>query len=652
MVTHKQLVFSALAFLVLRAGAGQIAGVVVGPTGVPLANAWVMICNGQVTQTRPDGSFDLNGIRHGGYALKSVAAGMDDAWLAHVAVTSDVPVTCRLQMTPTKRAHTIVSGRITDAPTGKSIPAWFEIRDSAGPVRWFDVAGRPYGGRTDVPPAVWHQKNKRFWTSGEFAFSAQPGELQLTARADGYASVSIKRVLAPNAQERLELALQPLFNPAAEGWFKGDFHAHGVHGENLYTVNIPFMAFLLRAEGYRWFNIASSFNNDGVPVDSESIAAQEKGPDLFLALNSEYPKTFGGHVGNLGIAPAKTPLPYPRFSNTETIKRDIVDQGGAAIPVHPLTGHMKSRELPFLMIGAPELVCGFDFYTSWSERLEKTWALFLNQGYRLCRTATSDTAFDLGRTPGTMGATYIHPEGGALNRAAIVDAFKKGQTSIAWDGALLLFAIDGAVCGSRFPSDGTAREARLTLYDAPGRKALITVARNGETCQRFPVTVPAGGKAEVTFTLAEREKAWYTAVCALDGKPGRVIGATSPFYFGTWTPPAPVLAQIDVTVFDADTKEPLDAAIRLTDSGNAVAEQWATGGRLHLEARTFQRLTASAKGYADQEASILGTEAISAFIAAVSEDDLQDWHTYEKARALLQTVKISFPMKRKRNTAR
>ena len=139
---------------------------------------------------------------------------------------------------------------------------------------------------------------------------------------------------------------------------------------------------------------------------------------------------------------------------------------------------------------------------------------------------------------------------------------------------------------------------------------------------------------------------------ATQSKTGSVIGATSPFYFGTWTPPAPVLAQIDVTVFDADTKEPLDAAIRLTDSGQAFAEKQATGGRLHLEARTFQRLTASAKGYADQEASILGTEAISAFIAAVSEDDLQDWHTYEKARALLQTVKISFPMKRNGDNAR
>jgi len=646
MNSHGQIVFAAFAFFAQWMGAGQIAGVVIDSAGAPFTNAWVMTCNGHVTKVQPDGTFSWTGLSNGGYALKAVSSGMEDAFLTQIAVTSEVPVFCRLQMKPSPGVA-LVTGQVTDALTGKKVAAWFEIRNNTKPIRWFDIAGRPYGGRTDIAPPIWHQKNKRYWTSGAFAFSAQPGELILAARADGYVPATVKRVIRANTPERIEIVLQPLFNPAAIGWFKGDFHAHGVHGESLYAVNIPFMSFILRAENYHWFYLSSSFNNDGVPVDNEAIANRENGADLFLALNAEYPKTSGGHVGTIGIAPPRKPLPYPAFSNTEAIHTDVFGQGGAAIPVHPLTGHMKSRELPFLILGAPELICGFDFYTSWSERLEKTWALFLNQGYMLCRTATSDTAFDLGRTPGTMGATFIHPKSGRINRDTIVEAFKKGQTTISWGGALLLLTIDGASCGEIFPSSSIERHAMLTLYGTPGQKTQITVTRNGETFKRFSLTVPPIGQAEVSFTLCERKKAWYTALCATDGKPESVIAAASPFYFGTWDTPPPVSAQIDLTVFDAETKEPLAATISLTASGKDITRFPADDGKLHLEARTFQRLSAHAEGYSDQEVSILGTDAIRAFIASVSEEDLQTWDTYEKARTLLQTVKIDFSMKRK-----
>ena len=132
------------------------------------------------------------------------------------------------------------------------------------------MAGRLYGGRTDLPSGVWHQANRRFWTSGMFAFSADPGRLRLTVRADGYAPVTVERDLRAGGQESLAIALKPLFDPAAAGWYKGDFHAHGVHGERFYDVNIPMIAFMLRAEHYRWFYLSSDFNNDGVRVDAAS----------------------------------------------------------------------------------------------------------------------------------------------------------------------------------------------------------------------------------------------------------------------------------------------------------------------------------------------------------------------------------------------
>ena len=185
-----------------------------------------MTCSGRIVPTGADGSFVIADLSNGGYALKAVFPGMADALLARLAVTSDVPVTCRLQMTPSDAA--VVSGHVTDAMTGKSLAAWFEARSGSKPVRWFDAAGRPYGGRSDVPPEVWHQPNRRFWTSGTFAFSADPGKLHLTVRADGYAPATVERVLQAGRQETLAVALKPLFDPAAAGWYKGDFHAQAL----------------------------------------------------------------------------------------------------------------------------------------------------------------------------------------------------------------------------------------------------------------------------------------------------------------------------------------------------------------------------------------------------------------------------------------
>jgi len=630
-----------------QAHAGELAGTVVDERGIPIPHAWLTTCNGRVVESDADGAFSVGGLACGGYALRAVAQGKEDAVLPRVAVTSDVPVSCRLVLKRASRPNAVVSGLIADAATGKKVAATLKILNGSQPVRWFDIDGRPYGGRTDVPPNTWHQTNTRYWTSGTFAFSAQPGDLSIRVWADGYAPVTVTRTLKPDAEERLTIALHRLFDPAADGWFKGDFHAHGVHGEKLYTVNIPYMAFILRAEGYRWFSLSWDFSNDGIPSDPLRAAQAECGSDLFLALNAEYPKTAGGHVGSVGVGPPRKPLPYPRYSNTEVIKRDIVDQGGAAVPVHPFTGHMKSRELPFLMLGAPELVCGFDFYTGWSERLEKTWAMFLNRGYRLCRTATSDTAFDLGRTPGTMGATFIHPDGGRLASDTVVDAFKAGRTALSWESAWLAFTVDGACCGEIFPADGQVRKGVLTLCHTPGAKVQLQVTRNGERFRSFSATVPAAGKVALDVPLNEREKAWYSALCFAEGPAPRLLAATSPFYFGDWRLPAPVQAEVQARVFDAETKQPLAATLTLIDPGKQDTTFRTDNGTCRLRARVFQRLKASAPGYADVENGMLNVPAVHAFEEAVSDADLQTWETYEKASGILKTLVIEFPLKRK-----
>ena len=628
-------------------GSGQIRGVVTDDCGVPFTNAFVMTDNGMLAHTGKDGVFSFHKLSDAKYSVKTVALGMEDSISPGISIVNGETASVCIAMEKSKTPCGLVAGCVKDKATGAKIPAYFELRDSAGPIRWFDVTGNPYGGRDDVAPGVWHQKNRRYWTSGDFAFSARPGKLQVAVKVDGYVPSIVTMEVQAKKKNYLEIEMSRLFEPSSEGWFKGDFHAHGFHGENIYTVNIPFIAFILRAEGYRWFYLSSRFNNDGLKVDNASIALQQRGEDLFLALNSEYPKTTGGHVGNVGIDPPEKALPYPNYSNMEAIKTDIIAKGGAAIPVHPLCGHMRYRELPFTLLGAPEFICGFDFYTSWNAKSERLWADFLNRGYKLCRTATSDAAFDLGRSPGTMGATFINPEGGVLNRESIVSAFKKGRTTISWDGALLIFKIDGRTCGETFPSGQKAKKASIALHYIPKAKVIINVSRNGMPFKQLSAVVPPSGKAYCEFDVIEKEKAWYSAMCSIDGKPDKVIAASSPFYFGDWKTPAPVTAKIEMHVFDANTKAPLTAEIEIIDAGKTITFLNAENGKLLVEARLFQRLRAKAKGYKPMEKSILGAKEISSFISSLSEEDLLDWDQYEKGRALLKHVKVDLPMEQK-----
>ncbi|MBI4979468.1 MAG: CehA/McbA family metallohydrolase [Spirochaetes bacterium] len=625
---------------------GIVRGAVTDGSGRPVAGAWVMTDNGRVLKSAADGSFSFAALSAGAYAVKTLAPGMEASLSPGISVIGETPAVVHITMKNADTADGIVYGYVKDRTSGQQIYATLEIKDERGPVRWFDIAGVPFGGKSDVPATLWHDKNRRFWTSGTFAFMAAPGKAAMTVKADGYAPVNMSIDVQSGKETPVDIIMDRLYDPVQDGWYKGDFHAHGVHGENIYRVNIPFMSYILRAERYHWFYLSADFNNDGIKTDSGIIAQQEGGDDLFLMLNAEYPKSKAGHVGNIGIAPPKKALPYATYANAEIIKRDIVDKGGAAVPVHPLTGHMRNRELPFIILGAPELICGFDFYTGWTPPVEKLWTTLLNKGYRLCRTATSDAAFDVGRSPGTMGATFIHPRS-VLNNENIVAAFKEGRTFISWDGALLLFTVDGRVCGESFPSGDAKRKAEISLCYAPGAKTVIKVLRNGEPFMQLPATVPPTGRISFDFELSEKAKAWYTAMCALEGKSDKVIAATSPFYFGDWTTPAPALAKVNVTVFDADTQTPVNAKVEIIDSGRTVQTFNAMNGSLSIDARIFHRITVSASGYTSVEKSILGSPALASFISDITEEGLQDWTQYEKALELLQSVHIDFPMKRK-----
>jgi hypothetical protein len=170
---------------------GKIGGVVVDQAGAAVSHAWVGTDNGRLAQTDASGAFELDGLSDGGYAVKVVAPQKNDVIVPRIALQNGEAPNLRIVITNAAGPSSLVAGSLKDAATGKKIAAYLEISNENRPVRGFDVDGRPYGGRADVPPQMWHQKNKRYWTAGDFAFSARPGDLRIRARADGYEPVTI-----------------------------------------------------------------------------------------------------------------------------------------------------------------------------------------------------------------------------------------------------------------------------------------------------------------------------------------------------------------------------------------------------------------------------------------------------------------------------
>lgn len=465
----------------------------------------VMTDTGELTETDPQGRFSLTVPALGIYALKAVAEGRADAFVPNLrAPASGVEI--RMEVDPDRH---LVRGDCGGFATLK-------ITDSGKPVRWFDLAGTPFGG-AEISRPMWHEKSTSFWTKGEYAFSAAGTP---------------------------EVRVEPYYPELREmGWFKGDFHAHLIHGENIYFGNLPLFAFAARAEHYDWLWCSSRFANDGDVTDYKRLAERLSDKNFLLRLNTEFPKNWRGHVGNLGVEPMTIFTDTECVTNFELARRYIDAEGGVAIPVHPLYNDiireengrpyswMTGKEVFLWLLCAPEMMPCLDlFYNDNTPGASEFWYMLLNLGYRIGCTATSDAAFDVGRTPGDeRGATFVRM--GALTETELLKGLRERRTVVTWDGAVVLMEIDGFTSGDILRPDGTLRRGRLTVYDRPGKEIDLKLIRNGCAVRSFSGRIPAEGTRYFEFEFVEREVAWYLVELREKGTPDRIRSAASPIYF-------------------------------------------------------------------------------------------------------------------------
>ncbi len=577
-----------------------------------------------------------------------------------------------------------LSGTIVDAATGQPAACTVKIVDSAGKTvieRESFTAGFRCGGRF-----------KKQLPAGRARIQVSRGpetrmvEKEVEVPADGDVGVEIRLERNVDLRKR--------------GWFAGDNHVHMLHGERTVPVTFDDVALAARAEDLSFLSLAQDWAiDDPTPEKLTAELGSRSTADCRLAWNMEAPKNYYrgdatrclGHCWNIATGgrtqggddvvralSAASAHDYqsekPTYANFES-HRLIHAQNGAVFYTHPArwwTGPWGGQgiypkrdgvrvsnmavELPLDTLVGPTFD-GVDVLTTAGE-LEagelafQLWCLLLNHGYRVAATASSDACFDRpgGAVPGSV-RTYVFLDG-PFSLPAAARAMAAGRT-FATSGPILLASLAGKPPGSVIETSAAARKLSVEAWasgtDARGLTRL-ELFRDGKLLEARDLAPPVP-KLEASFDIDGSKDAWY---CLRLYGGERRQRATSGAFFLDRSPhknPAPVPARVEIELRDADSGAPVSGTITELAYHATMAERGAThpvgGGDARLEVPGTVRLEASAPGYRPLTLSpFLDHPPLLEAITHLKAEDLVDWGTFEKIRALLGEVRMTFRLKK------
>ena len=540
-----------------------------------------------------------------------------------------------------------------------------------------------------------------FRSSGLFSKRLPAGLTKIVVRRGlEFRSIAREIDLLPNETKSIELLLERQVDLRRRGWYAGDSHVHMVHGEK--TVNIDFdqVALAARAEDLQYLSLGHAWQmEDPSPERLDNELSRRSTSDCTLVWNIEAPKNYyqgdaGRCLGHCWTLAMRGRTPSGADAITELLRASAADyesdktsyanfeshalihsQGGAVFYTHPARwwtgawggqgGYPKQEkmfisnmavELPFDTLAGPTYD-GIDVITGGGEfaanqKAFLLWSMLLNHGYRLAATASSDACFDRpgGAMPGTARLyTYVQ---GEFSIDKVKEATTQGRT-FATTGPLLLVTVQGQPPGSTFPADGSPRQMCIEAWSsgsATGGLSYVEILCNGQPFQKFSLSgMPTS--FQTNLTISADKTAWFCAKAAGSNEQlQRAI--TGAFYFDKqpWQAPDPVKAKIQVAVKDAISGQLLKANLTevcyIGTQPMFGTSHGMEGGQGTITAPATARLRAEVKGYEPVTLSpFFDNSALMETITRLRDNDLVDWSTYEKIRALLQNVSLTFLMK-------
>ncbi|MCS7254612.1 MAG: CehA/McbA family metallohydrolase [Armatimonadota bacterium] len=424
---------------------------------------------------------------------------------------------------------------VVDGTTGKATPAKVFITDSEGNGYYPPEAyenGVVYGLL---------ERRKAFYTDGIVTVPLPEGTFTIEV-TKGYEFMPKRaKLTVKNGEFRaVRIKLSRIADMTKFFWFSGEHHMHCVgHGVQKYDrifgdpkKCLTTLKLILKAEGLHFAFMVPhglKFGETYVEHDFLLHASDECGS--------------GGTGGDICLIGAKI---RPKIGNIfENISAFATahENGWVALHTHPDWGRIDNpkdlgfaRDLPIVV--AYGLAPVWDLFC-WAPSEEKLqwWYRWLNLGFKLGITGSTDTYFNNPRniiSPG-RNRTYVHAK--SLDLDAIVDAYKNGRT-FATTGPLLIFQArlagqtEWAEVGNviKLPGLKPQRlEIRLRCFSAKGLGRMELVC-NGN------VAWVADGNGEIeqehTINLAVDSTCWLAARCydigAKDVRGG--FAHTSPIY--------------------------------------------------------------------------------------------------------------------------
>jgi hypothetical protein len=579
----------------------------------------------------------------------------------------------------------VLRGVVTDASSGQSTPCTVTIVDANGQV----VTER-------------ESFKAGFRCPGEFEKRLPPGRTKLRVTR-GFETRAVERVvdLQSGAITEIQVTLERTVDLRKRGWFAGDSHVHMIHGERTIPVDFDYVALAAHAEDLQYLSLAQAWQmQNPTPEALEAELSRRSTPECALTWNLEAPKNYYkgdagrclGHcwsVATRGRTAAGLDViqllldasawdyesDKPSYANFES-QQLIRAQGGAVCYSHPLRwwmgawggqgGYPKqdrmrvsnmAAELPLDTLIGPTYD-GLDVITGGGEfeanaKAFELWALLLNHGYRLAATGSSDTCFDRpgGAVPGTPRTYTWLGHGFSLREVARATA--TGRTFVT-TGPLLLVSVGGKPPGTTFPANGQNRllqiEAWASGADPTGLRQL-EVLSNGKTVQTLLFDPPVS-QCRTNLPIEALAGTWY-CVRLFGSDPQKQRAISGAFFFDDKDrrAPTPVPALVNARIVEAGTGRPLAGTLtEVTYRGTLQRggkKHAFVGGESHLAIPGTARLRAEVPGYAPVTLSpFFDHPALVEAITRLEDSDLLKWDTFERVRALLANVPLTFSLPR------
>ena len=364
-----------------------------------------------------------------------------------------------------------------------------------------------------------------FYSSGTIELQVPAGEVTVLA-ARGFSSrpSTVRVSTTAGGVHTANIALTPLWDAAANGWYSGDHHFHLNYGGQIDlapTDLIPAMQGEALDMGTPMLaNLHNRFENQ----DHWSFRKLGSGSPM-IRFAQEVRSHFLGHVGLLGTSDLFWPWIWgPGYQAYGTDDRpnavplnEARRQGGLSLYVHPVSSATPFTDaglssIPVALVadaahGAIDLL---EIVCLWSNSVGTTelWYRLLNAGFPVMPSGGSDVMTDIYRTM-AVGATrvYVRPEG-ALSYDSYMSALKAGRSFVT-TGPMIEFSL-GAPAAAVGPG-GIVKSGRNVPYDVKVHSAVpvdsVVLVINGRTVRSLGVP-NAEGHLAATGVVTLPDSGW------------------------------------------------------------------------------------------------------------------------------------------------